>query len=228
MATALPGMSWHVDPEGDPARLAYTFGGLPAVAELPTRTLLRTSTLDCFAGRITSVDGRPSVDADPRYLNPQTGPFYVPGAAPGDTLAVHLVSIEPTYTWGVSSTVPFFGSLTGTHTTAGLQRALDERTWMYELDTAERLVRYAALDSPFTVDLPMDPMHGTVGVAPALGEVRSSLARGTGAGTWTPRRCAPASPATSVSTSTERCSPSATAMPARGKARRVASRWSAR
>jgi len=178
MATALPGMSWHVDPEGDPARLAYTFGGLPAVAELPTRTLLRTSTLDCFAGRITSVDGRPSVDADPRYLNPQTGPFYVPGAAPGDTLAVHLVSIEPTYTWGVSSTVPFFGSLTGTHTTAGLQRALDERTWMYELDTAERLVRYAALDSPFTVDLPMDPMHGTVGVAPALGEVRSSLAPG--------------------------------------------------
>ena len=177
-ATPLSETSWHPDPDGDPARLAYTFGGVEPVAELPTRTLLRTSTLDCFAGRITTTDGRPSVDTDPRYLNPQTGPFHVRGAAPGDTLAVHLVSIEPTFTWGVSSTVPFFGSLTTTHTTAGLQAALDERTWIYELDTADRLVRYAALDSPWTVDLPMDPMHGTVGVAPALGEVRSSLAPG--------------------------------------------------
>ena len=40
------------------------------------------------------------------------------------------------------------------------------------------MVRYDALDSPFQVDLPLDPMHGTVGVAPALGEVRSSLAPG--------------------------------------------------
>src|SRR6201999_440980 len=30
----------------------------------------------------------------------------------------------------------------------------------------------------FAVDLPLDPMHGTVGVAPALREVRSSLAPG--------------------------------------------------
>lgn len=177
MAT-IPELSWHPDPGGDPARLAYTFGGVPPVAELRPREVLRTSTLDCFAGRITTVDGRPSVDADPRFLNPQTGPFHVRGAAPGDTLAVHLISIEPTFGWGVSSTVPFFGSLTSTHTTAGLQAALDERTWIYELDPVERLVRYAALESPWTVDLPMDPMHGTIGVAPALGEVRSSLAPG--------------------------------------------------
>ena len=29
--------------------------------------------------------------------------------------------------------------------------------------------------SDFTADLPMDPMHGTIGVAPAGGEVRSAL-----------------------------------------------------
>ena len=39
-------------------------------------------------------------------------------------------------------------------------------------------MRYAALDSPFTLDLPLDPMHGTVGVAPPLGEARSSLTPG--------------------------------------------------
>ena len=59
-----------------------------------------------------------------------------------------------------------------------LHDPLPERTWVYEIDNAAGVVRYDALDSPFQVDLPLDPMHGTVGVAPALGEVRSSLAPG--------------------------------------------------
>ena len=176
--TGPPIQTWLVDPEGDPARLVYTFGGAQPVVGLRPRTLLTTSTLDCFAGRITSSSHLPSTDSDPRYLNPQTGPFFVEGAHPGDTVAVHFVSIEPTFAWGVSSTVPFFGSLTSTGQTAGLQAALAEKTWIYELDLAERLVRYSALDSVWTADLPLDPMHGTVGVAPALGEVRSSLTPG--------------------------------------------------
>jgi acetamidase/formamidase len=49
---------------------------------------------------------------------------------------------------------------------------------VYEIDNSAGVVRYDALDSPFQVDLPLDPMHGTVGVAPALGEVRSSLTPG--------------------------------------------------
>jgi acetamidase/formamidase len=43
-------------------------------------------------------------------------------------------------------------------------------------------VRFEALDSPWTVDLPLDPMHGTVGVAPPLGEVRSALTPGSWGG----------------------------------------------
>jgi acetamidase/formamidase len=50
--------------------------------------------------------------------------------------------------------------------------------WIYEIDRADSVVRYMAADTPFTAALPLDPMHGTVGVAPALGEVRSSLAPG--------------------------------------------------
>lgn len=79
---------------------------------------------------------------------------------------------------GVSTTVPLFGSLTATHFTAMLHDPLPERTWVYEIDNAAGLVRYDALDSSFEVDLSLDPMHGTVGVAPALGEVRSSLTPG--------------------------------------------------
>lgn len=120
----------------------------------------------------------PSQVCDPRFLNPQTGPFYVEGAEPGDTVAVHFRSIRPRGGRGVSTTVPLFGSLTATAVTAMLHPALPERTWVYEIDLADGVVRYDALDSPFQVALPLDPMHGTVGVAPPLDEVRSSLTPG--------------------------------------------------
>ena len=166
------------DAGGDPAALAYTFGGCAPVVSVRPGTVVSTWTLDCFAGRVRSTSDLVSQVCDPRYLNPQTGPFFIEGAEPGDTLAVHFRSIRPRETRGFSTTVPLFGSLTATHLTAMLHDPLPERTWVYELDRDAGVVRYEALDSDFTVDLPLDPMHGTVGVAPALGEVRSSLAPG--------------------------------------------------
>jgi acetamidase/formamidase len=170
--------SYEPDPDGDPAGLTYTFGGVEPVASLAPGSALATWTFDCFGGRVRAASDVVSEVCDPAYLNPQTGPFFIEGAEPGDTLAVHFVSIEPRHAWGVSANIALFGSLVATPTTAMLNAPLDERTWYYELDLAERLVRYAAVDSAFTLDLPLDPMHGTVGVAPPLGEARSSLAPG--------------------------------------------------
>jgi acetamidase/formamidase len=170
--------TWAPDPDGDPARLTYTFGGVAPVASVRPGTVIDTWTLDCFGGAVRTAADLPSQVCDPRLLNPQTGPFYIEGAEPGDTLAVHFVSITPRGGQGVSSTVPLFGALTATSTTALLHAALPERTWIYEIDVAASVVRYAARDTTFTADLPLDPMHGTVGVAPALGEVRSSLTPG--------------------------------------------------
>jgi acetamidase/formamidase len=166
------------DPDAEPASLVYTFGGAAPVASIRPGTVVSTWTRDCFAGRVRSTSDLSSQLVDPRYLNPQTGPFFVEGAEPGDTLALHFVSIEPRETWGVSTTVPFFGALTSTGLTATLQPPLPELTWIYGIDTAARLVRYEARESAYSVDLPLDPMHGTVGVAPALGEVRNSLVPG--------------------------------------------------
>jgi acetamidase/formamidase len=47
--------------------------------------------------------------------------------------------------------------------------------WLWQLDAAARTCRFSARRSSFEVDLPMEPMHGTVGVAPANLEVRSAL-----------------------------------------------------
>jgi acetamidase/formamidase len=109
------------------------------------------------------------------YLNPQTGPFHIEGAEPGDTVAVHFISIEPARDWAASTTVPLFGALTGTHLTALLNDPLPELVWIWQLDRQARTCRFTARRSEFTVDLPMDPMHGTVGVAPANLEARSAL-----------------------------------------------------
>ena len=37
--------------------------------------------------------------------NPQTGPFYIEGAEPGDTLVVHLDKLEPNRSFGYSGKV---------------------------------------------------------------------------------------------------------------------------
>jgi acetamidase/formamidase len=175
-------LRFEPDADGDPTALAYTFGGFEPLVTVRPGTVVSTWTLDCFAGRVRSTSDLVSQVCDPRFLNPQTGPFYVEGARPGDTLAVHFRSIVPREARGVSTTVPLFGALTTTPFTALLHPPLPERTWVYEIDTSAGLVRYDALDSPFVVDLPLDPMHGTVGVAPPLGEVRSSLTPGSWGG----------------------------------------------
>jgi len=45
-------------------------------------------------------------------LNPVTGPIYIEGAEPGDTLAVKIIAIELPE-WGGSSIIPGFGALEG-------------------------------------------------------------------------------------------------------------------
>src|SRR5262249_57159639 len=106
------------------------------------------------------------------YLNPQTGPFYVEGAEPGDTLAVHFISIEPARDWGASTTVPFFGALTGTHATALLHDPLPELVWMWHLDRSAGTCRFTATKHDFAADLPLNPMPVTlVGAPPSLDRV---------------------------------------------------------
>src|SRR6266508_66419 len=155
--------------------LAYTFGGRLPVAHLASGDILSTYTEDCFGGAVRTVEDLPSKVCEFPYLNPVTGPFFIEDAEPGDTLAVHFLSIVPARQEGVSSTFPHFGALTGTHTTAMLQPPLEERVWLYEIDIEAGVVRYRARNSDYAVDLPLDPMHGTVGVAPAGFEARTTI-----------------------------------------------------
>jgi len=158
-----------------PDQYVWTFGGAEPVMEVEPGTVLRLWTEDAFAGRVTSSSDKPSEVLNPKELNPQTGPFFVTGAEPGDTLALHIVSLEPARDWAASTTIPLFGALTGTDRTAGLQAALPELTWIYTVDRAMSTATFTAHDTDFSLQVPLAPMLGTVGVAPALREVRTTL-----------------------------------------------------
>ncbi|MEV4706754.1 acetamidase/formamidase family protein [Actinoplanes sp. NPDC049316] len=158
-----------------PAELGYTFGGREPIRDLRPGEVLSVYTEDCFGGAVTTVDDLPTRVCQLPYLNPVTGPFYIEGAEPGDTLAVHFLDITPARDWGVSSTFPHFGALTSTHATATLQPPLEERVWMYPIDVVAGTVTFQASESDFALDLPLAPMHGTVGVAPGGFQAISTL-----------------------------------------------------
>lgn len=156
-------------------QLVYTFGGAAPVMTVQPGTVLKLWSEDAFNHALTSVDDLSSEKVDLRFVNPQTGPFYVAGAEPGDTLAIHIVELTPARSWGASATIPFFGGLTSTDRTALLQEPLPDTTWIYHVDTVRQLVGFQARHSDFEIALPLEPMLGTIGVAPPGGEVRSSL-----------------------------------------------------
>ena len=88
---------------------AYTFGGAaPIMAIKPA--VLKLWSEDAFNHALRSVDDLASEKVDLRYVNPQTGPFFVEGAERGDTLAIHIAELTPARDWGVSSAIPLFGS----------------------------------------------------------------------------------------------------------------------
>ena len=131
----------------------------PIASVVPGETVV-LYTEDAFTGRIRGPEDLPSRVLDER-LNPQTGPIYVEGAEPGDTLAVRIESIEPTRDWAVSCFVPFFGGLTGTAATALLHDALEERLYFYTLADGK-------LTCGDRLQFPWRPFLGTMGTAPRL------------------------------------------------------------
>ncbi|SDI76816.1 Acetamidase/formamidase [Arthrobacter subterraneus] len=156
-------------------QLVYTFGGAKPAMTIKPGTVLKLWSEDAFNHALTSVEDLSSEKVDLRFVNPQTGPFYVEGAEPGDTLVLHIVDLTPARSWGASATIPFFGGLTSTDRTALLQDPLPDTTWIYHLDSARNTVGFESRFGDFRLELPVEPMLGTVGVAPPGGEVRSSL-----------------------------------------------------
>jgi acetamidase/formamidase len=110
--------------------------------------------------------------------NPQTGPFHIEGAEPGDTVVVHIRKLEPARNYAVSSFGPGFGALVGTNETAMLGADFPETTWRYDVDAARGVARTSTSDGRHSWEVPLAPFLGCLGVAPAGGEARTTIVPG--------------------------------------------------
>jgi acetamidase/formamidase len=157
------------------AEVAYTFGGVAPLLRIAAGDLVEVFTEDCFGGQVTNQDQVPSQTIAADQVDGVSGPIFVESAEPGDLLAVHFVSITPARDHAISASFPGFGALGTTNETAMLHEPLDERVWFYHIDLDRWEATFRARRSDFTAQLPLDPMHGVIGVAPGSGEVRSAV-----------------------------------------------------
>ncbi|MFN8187619.1 MAG: acetamidase/formamidase family protein [Gaiellales bacterium] len=90
---------------------------------------------------------------DLAYPHPLTGPVWVEGAEPGDTLVVELLSFEPD-DWGVTCIVPGFGYLADVFS----------EPFVVNWELRDGHARSAELPG---VAIPEDTFPGVIGVAPS-------------------------------------------------------------
>lgn len=154
------------------ANVKYLFATATPVATLKSGDILDTNTLDCFGNVLKKPgDTLDMVKGD----NPLSGPFFVEGAEPGDTLAVKILDLQVDGDTGVGAFAPGFGALNETTYTPMLHVPLPERIWFYPIDHAANTATFKAHDTDFQVKIPVHPFFGCIGVAPAEGEARTSV-----------------------------------------------------
>ena len=83
--------------------------------------------------------------------NPLTGPFFIDGAEPGDTLAVKFLEIKVDSNQGIGALAPGFGAINSTNYTPMLNAPIKEKIWFYPIDHATNTATFQALDSNYKV-----------------------------------------------------------------------------
>jgi amidase len=138
------------------------------------KVLFRTD--DAFGSLIKSESDLPGNVLVGKNVNPVTGPVFVEGAEPDDTLAVYIESIEPARDFAVSCFISYFGGLTSTQATRTLQEPIPERTWIWPLATGAGLEGKYLENKDIRVRVPWKPFMGCIGVAPPFEAIASTTA----------------------------------------------------
>jgi amidase len=166
----------------DPQVVYYTYCfSHPPAARIASGDKVITKTRDASndAFRTTHkkiADG----NLDLSRVNPQTGPFYVEGAEPGDTLKVTIDKIALNRDWGWAGAIPYFGALAPEYKTMMVTPPVEDTLFIWRFDRSRNV---AMVDLPKSkigkVEVPIRPFFGTIGTAPYGKECISSLVPGT-------------------------------------------------
>jgi amidase len=115
---------------------------------------IHVQTWDCYKG-VIQTDADLIKDVDLAFVNPATGPIYIDGAEPGDTLSVTLIDIQPEE--------------------RGVARLGVGEGQLHDKVKAPYGRFFSVIDGMVsmneTVSFPAVPMLGVIGVAPESGEI---------------------------------------------------------
>lgn len=152
-----------------PARYSLVFSATPEpVLRLKPGDSVATTSVDSEGGDETGAI------VGPKY-NALTGPFFIEGAQPGDTLVVHLDRVRLNSKGGLASSRMGDNAVTARDFAAGQPGAKLYR-WTYDFDSMTASTTLTPRLS--RLRMPLRPFPGCVGVAPANGESLSSLYAG--------------------------------------------------
>jgi acetamidase/formamidase len=147
----------------------YSFAHPPALRIKPGDRVV-TKTIDASG---VDWNGK-SVASGP---NPQTGPFYIEGAEPGDMIVVTIEKVETNRTMAYSSSLLAPYTVDPAAIAARVDREGRRVTWT--IDKARGVARLDQLEvQPGGLELPLRPMLGCIGVAPARKEAISTATPG--------------------------------------------------
>jgi acetamidase/formamidase len=156
-----------------------TFSGAhPPVLRVKSGDRVITTTVDDMG---TDAEGKAVAQAP----NPQTGPFYVEGAEPGDLIVVTIEKLEPNRATGTSTSVMApnsvdAGALSNRPDTTRVPWTIDQTKGVvrFDLQAASRNTGWSArFDSP-AFEMPLRPTLGSLGVAPPSQEALMTTAPG--------------------------------------------------
>ena len=163
---------------GDNVQFTYCFSHPPVLRIRPGDSVI-TSTRDASNDVYSVGDKTIFPKLDLSKVNPQTGPFFIEGAEPGDTLVVHIDKIDFNRDWGWGGSIPYFGTLAPEYKTMMITPPVQDRLFIWRIDRRRKI---GILDLPNSkigrVEVPLRPFLGTIGTAPGGKECISSLVPG--------------------------------------------------
>lgn len=169
-----------------PSIYYHTYGqNEPALHVKPGDTIITTTVdaggLDHKGNRIPDEKRQKKPGTILSSSNPLTGPFYIDGAEPGDTLLVEIQRIKLTRASAWSRIATNFGSLTEEAPGRRLlyNEPLESRHYDWKLDLDNNLgVAMLPGSALKEAVIPLHPFIGSIGVAPRFGRVEMSLTPG--------------------------------------------------
>jgi amidase len=147
-----------------PTHYHIAIGAHEPVLQIGDGDTVVTTTVDAMGKDATDTQVTPAG-------NPQTGPFYVTGAEPGDTLAVRLDRISPSRKIGYTSTVVASNVVDPSFVRELPERDLAEWHVDHERGTATLIKPKTKLGG---LTIPLASMLGCFGVAPPGGQAIST------------------------------------------------------